>query len=94
MIVVYAGFVAGGFSPVKQLGLGLVLAVAVDATLVRMLLLPARDVGAWATRTGGRRRRCGGCTRASASPRRPRRAGDVPTQPANSAAELAASLKR
>jgi RND superfamily putative drug exporter len=41
MIVVYAGFVAGGFSPVKQLGLGLVLAVAVDATLVRMVLLPA-----------------------------------------------------
>jgi RND superfamily putative drug exporter len=41
MIVVYAGFVAGGFSPVKQLGLGLVLAVAVDATLTRMVLLPA-----------------------------------------------------
>jgi putative drug exporter of the RND superfamily len=41
MVVVYAGFVAGGFSPVKQLGLGLVLAVAVDATLTRMVLLPA-----------------------------------------------------
>jgi RND superfamily putative drug exporter len=41
MIVVYAGFVAGGFSPVKQVGLGLVLAVAVDATVVRLLLLPA-----------------------------------------------------
>jgi RND superfamily putative drug exporter len=41
MVVVFAGFVAGGFSPVKQIGLGLALAVAVDATLVRMLLLPA-----------------------------------------------------
>ncbi len=35
MAVVFAGFVAGGFSPIKQVGLGLVLAVVVDATLVR-----------------------------------------------------------
>lgn len=41
IIVVFAGFVAGGFSPIKQVGLGLALAVLVDATLVRMLLLPA-----------------------------------------------------
>ena len=41
MVVVFAGFVAGGFSPVKQVGLGLVVAIAVDATLIRMLLLPA-----------------------------------------------------
>jgi RND superfamily putative drug exporter len=41
VVVVFAGFVAGGFSPVKQIGLGLVLAVAVDVTVVRMLLLPA-----------------------------------------------------
>ena len=41
MSVVFAGFVAGGFSPVKQVGLGLVLVIAVDATLVRMLLMPA-----------------------------------------------------
>ena len=41
MAVVFAGFVAGGFSPVKQVGLGLLLAVLVDATLVRMLLVPA-----------------------------------------------------
>ena len=39
--VVFAGFVAGGFSPVKQVGLGLVLAVVLDVTVVRMLLLPA-----------------------------------------------------
>jgi RND superfamily putative drug exporter len=41
MATVFAGFVAGGFSPVKQVGLGLLLAVLVDATLVRMLLMPA-----------------------------------------------------
>jgi RND superfamily putative drug exporter len=39
--VVFGGFVAGGFSPIKQVGLGLVLAVVVDVTVVRMLLLPA-----------------------------------------------------
>jgi putative drug exporter of the RND superfamily len=41
MSVVFAGFVAGGFSPVKQVGFGLVLAIVVDATIVRMLLVPA-----------------------------------------------------
>jgi RND superfamily putative drug exporter len=41
IVVVFAGFVAGGFSPIKQIGLGLALAVLVDVTLVRMLLLPA-----------------------------------------------------
>lgn len=41
MGIVFAGFVAGGFSPVKQVGLGLALAVLVDATIVRMLLVPA-----------------------------------------------------
>ena len=49
VVVVFAGFVAGGFSPVKQVGLGLVVAVAVDVTLVRMLLVPAamRLMGEW-----------------------------------------------
>jgi putative drug exporter of the RND superfamily len=41
MVIVFAGFVAGGFSPVKQVGLGLVLTIAIDATVVRMLLVPA-----------------------------------------------------
>jgi RND superfamily putative drug exporter len=41
MTVVFAGFVAGGFSPVKQVGFGLALAIVVDATIVRMLLVPA-----------------------------------------------------
>jgi len=49
MAIVFAGFVAGGFSPIKQVGLGMVLAVLVDATVVRMLLVPAtmRMLGKW-----------------------------------------------
>lgn len=39
--VVFAGFIFGGFAPVKAVGLGLVLAIALDATNVRMLLVPA-----------------------------------------------------
>lgn len=39
--VVFAGFVFGGFAPIKAIGLGLVLAIALDAVVVRMLLVPA-----------------------------------------------------
>jgi RND superfamily putative drug exporter len=39
--VVFAGFLAAGFVPVKAIGLGLVLAVGLDATVVRLLLVPA-----------------------------------------------------
>jgi RND superfamily putative drug exporter len=41
LAVVFAGFVAGGFVPIRSVGLGLVLAVLLDATIVRMLLVPA-----------------------------------------------------
>ncbi|MGN9907214.1 MMPL family transporter [Phytohabitans sp. LJ34] len=41
LMVVFAGFLLGGFVPIKGIGLGLVLAVALDATVVRMLLVPA-----------------------------------------------------
>ncbi|SDU34313.1 MMPL family transporter [Jiangella alkaliphila] len=39
--VVFAGFMFGGFAPIKAIGLGLVLAIALDAIVVRMLLVPA-----------------------------------------------------
>ena len=39
--VVFAGFVFGGFTPIKAIGVGLVLAIALDATIMRMLLVPA-----------------------------------------------------
>jgi RND superfamily putative drug exporter len=41
LVVVFAGFLVAGFAVIKELGLGLVLAVALDATVVRMLLVPA-----------------------------------------------------
>jgi RND superfamily putative drug exporter len=41
LVVVFAGFLVGGFAPIKEIGLGLVLAIALDALIVRMLLVPA-----------------------------------------------------
>lgn len=47
--VVFAGFMVGGFAPIKAIGLGLVLAIALDAVVVRMLLVPATMtlLGGW-----------------------------------------------
>ena len=41
IVIVFAGFAAGDVLVIKQMGVALVLAVVVDATLVRMLLVPA-----------------------------------------------------
>ena len=41
IVIVFAGFVTGQLLVIKQLGVALSVAVAVDATLVRMLLVPA-----------------------------------------------------
>ncbi len=41
LCVVFVGFLLAGFVPVQAIGLGLVLAVALDATVVRLLLVPA-----------------------------------------------------
>ena len=41
IIVVFAGFAAGEVLAIKQLGVGLAIAVFVDATIVRTLLVPA-----------------------------------------------------
>jgi putative drug exporter of the RND superfamily len=48
-VVVYAGFMAAGMLTIKQIGLATVLAVLLDATVVRMLLVPAtiRLMGRW-----------------------------------------------
>ncbi|MFE7853927.1 MMPL family transporter [Streptomyces sp. NPDC057403] len=50
LAVVFGAFMTGGFSPILQIGLGLTLAVLVDATVVRMLLVPATMalLGRWA----------------------------------------------
>ena len=49
IVVVFAGFVAGETLTIKQLGVGLALAVIVDATIVRSLLVPAtmKLLGDW-----------------------------------------------
>ena len=41
MVAVFAGFIAGNDPVVKMLGLGLATAVLVDATVVRLVLVPA-----------------------------------------------------
>ena len=41
MVIVFAGFAAGELVLIKQLGVGLAVAVIVDATIVRSLLVPA-----------------------------------------------------
>jgi uncharacterized membrane protein YdfJ with MMPL/SSD domain len=49
MVCVFAVFVATGVSTVQQLGLGLAVAIGLDATVVRMVLLPAsmQLLGRW-----------------------------------------------
>jgi putative drug exporter of the RND superfamily len=49
LVIVFAGFVAGGMLTIKQVGVGTVLAVLLDATVVRMLLVPAtmKLMGRW-----------------------------------------------
>ena len=49
VVIVFAGFAAGEMVAMKQLGLGLALAVVVDATVVRSLLVPAtmKLMGRW-----------------------------------------------
>ncbi len=49
MVAVFAGFAAADMLAVKQLGVGLSLAVALDATVIRMLLVPAtmKLMGRW-----------------------------------------------
>ena len=41
VVIVFSGFVAGQLLVIKETGVGLATAVAIDATLVRMLLVPA-----------------------------------------------------
>jgi RND superfamily putative drug exporter len=41
MLIVFAGFAAGHTPGVKEFGLALAIAVAVDATLIRRILVPA-----------------------------------------------------
>ena len=41
MVITFAAFISGTVLPMKEMGFALALAVALDATLVRMILVPA-----------------------------------------------------
>jgi len=49
VVIVFSGFVAGRLLVIKETGVGLAVAVLLDATLVRMLLVPAtmKLLGTW-----------------------------------------------
>jgi RND superfamily putative drug exporter len=49
MVAVFSGFALGSMVPLQQLGFGLAVAVLVDATIVRCILVPAsmRLLGKW-----------------------------------------------
>jgi len=49
MVVVFGAFAFAGILPIKQLGFGMAVAIAIDATIVRLILVPAamRLMGAW-----------------------------------------------
>lgn len=59
MIAVFFGFALSDVTPVKQIGVGLALAVLIDATVVRGVLVPAsmQLMGRWNWWFPGRRRR-------------------------------------
>jgi len=61
MTIVFLGFVVGGLVPVKEIGVGMAVAVVLDVTVVRGLLLPAAmtllgDRNWWSPRLPARRR--------------------------------------
>jgi RND superfamily putative drug exporter len=41
MVFVFSGFAAGRLVPLQQLGFGMAVSVALDATIIRMILVPA-----------------------------------------------------
>lgn len=49
MVLVFAGFALTGVATIKELGVGLAAAIAIDATIVRLVLVPAtmRLLGRW-----------------------------------------------
>jgi RND superfamily putative drug exporter len=41
MVAVFSGFVMGDLAPLQQFGFGLAVAVIIDATIIRSVLVPA-----------------------------------------------------
>jgi RND superfamily putative drug exporter len=57
MVVVFGAFSFAGILPMKQLGFGMAVAIALDATVIRLVVVPAsmRLMGAWNWWMPGRR---------------------------------------
>ncbi|MDJ0345784.1 MMPL family transporter [Streptomyces sp. H10-C2] len=57
MVAVFGAFALTGIMPIQQLGLGLALAIALDATVIRLIVVPAamRLMGRWNWWLPGRR---------------------------------------
>jgi hypothetical protein len=57
MVVVFGAFSFAGILPMKQLGLGMAVAIALDATVIRLVVVPAsmRLMGDWNWWMPGRR---------------------------------------
>jgi RND superfamily putative drug exporter len=49
MVIVFAAFVLTGLPTIKEIGVGLACAIAIDATVTRLVLVPAtmRLLGEW-----------------------------------------------
>jgi RND superfamily putative drug exporter len=80
MVVVFGAFAFAGILPMKQLGLGMAVAIALDATIIRLVVVPAsmRLMGAWNWWMPGRRapaRRA--AARRRSRPSRPGAAADL-----------------
>ena len=67
VVLVFSGFAVGELLVIKQTGVALAVAVAIDATIVRCLLVPA-TMTLLGERNWWAPRRCAGSTRGSASP--------------------------
>ena len=81
MVGVFSVFAMLPLVDLKEMGIGLAVAVLIDATIVRAVLLPGHDEAARRARTGTSRRGSSGCRGSSTSAREP---GFRPRQPASS----------
>ena len=77
MIAAFSGFMAGTFVGLQEFGIGLSVAILLDATIVRAMLVPGADEAARATGTGTCRSGSSGFSSALARTR-PRRGPSRP----------------
>jgi putative drug exporter of the RND superfamily len=101
MVVVFGAFALAGIMPIKQLGFGMAVAIALDATIVRLIVVPAsmRLMGRWNWWMPGRGLRVSPAAAVpqpgeSAEPPAPRRAGVAAVRPPAAAVRAARRIVR